>query len=141
MRPETPDDIGRATPPPRQSPAPSGAGKAPSSPRGGKTSSGRVAPKPTNSRAEEDFFSPPDYEDTGASNMGAGSDVAGWSEPLVPPVQEKKKKKKETASPRKTPATASPLAKGAATPMPAPTAKAAPAPCPSPTESSMVTAE
>ncbi|KAK1651342.1 hypothetical protein QYE76_069147 [Lolium multiflorum] len=92
MRPETPADTVRATPPPRQSPVPSGAGKSPSSLRGSNTSSGRAAPKPTNSRTEEEFFSPPDYQDTDASDMGVGSDVVERSEPLVPPVQENKKK-------------------------------------------------
>jgi hypothetical protein len=58
MRPETPADARRASPPPRKSPVPSGAGKSPSSLRGGNTSFERAAPKPTNSRAEEDFFSP-----------------------------------------------------------------------------------
>jgi hypothetical protein len=87
MRPETPADAGRATPPPRQSLVPSGAGKSPSFLRGGNTSSGRAAPKPTNIRAEEEFFTPLDYQDTDASDMGAGSDVVGRSKPLVPPVQ------------------------------------------------------
>jgi hypothetical protein len=140
MRPETPADAGRATPPPRQSPVPSGAGKSPSSLQGGNTSSGRATPKPTNSRAEEEFFSPPDHQDTGASDMGAGSDVAGRSEPLVPPVQEKKKKN-TTASPSKASAATAPLAKSAAAPTPVATGKAPAAPLQSSPEGTVVTTE
>jgi hypothetical protein len=63
---------------------------------------GRTAPEPSNPRAEEDFTSPPDFDDTGASNTGAGSEDAGRAEPLVHPVPKKKKKKKKaTASPSK----------------------------------------
>jgi hypothetical protein len=128
MPPEASEDPAR-TSPPQPSPARSGDGKAPSSLRGGKTNSGCAAPNPTNSRAEEDFISPPDFEDTGASNMGAGSEDVGRPEPLVPPVLEKKKKKKTTTtSPSKTmPATSSPAKDAPASP-PAPPTKPAPAP-------------
>ncbi|KAK1625832.1 hypothetical protein QYE76_000147 [Lolium multiflorum] len=140
MRPETAEEAGRSSPPPRQSPAPSGAGKAPSSLRGGKTSSGCAAPKPTHSRAEEDFFSPPAPEDTGASNMGAGSEDAGRSEPLVPPAPEKKKKVTVTSPSKAPPATSAP-AKNTAAPPPAPSDSAPPAPRQSLAESALVTAE
>nr|XP_051212020.1 actin cytoskeleton-regulatory complex protein pan1-like [Lolium perenne] len=40
-------------------------------------------------RAEGDFSSPPEVQDTGASNIGAGTEDAGRAEPLVPPVPEK----------------------------------------------------
>jgi hypothetical protein len=122
MRPVTPADAGRATPPLRQSLVPLSAGKSPSSLRGGNTRSGHAAPKPANSRAEEEFFSPPDYQDTGASDMGAGLDAAERSEHLVPPVQEKKKK--NTASSSKASVATPPPAKSAAAPMPAATGKA-----------------
>jgi hypothetical protein len=140
MRPETPADARRATPPPRQSPVPSCAGTSPSSLRGGNTSLGRAAPKPTNSHAEEEFFSPPDHQDTGASDMGAGLDAAGWSESLVPPVQEKKKNK-NTASPSKASAATHPPAKSAAAPTPAATGKAPAALLQSLPEGAIVTAE
>ncbi|KAK1564062.1 hypothetical protein QYE76_018260 [Lolium multiflorum] len=111
MRPEGSEDAARASPLPQPSPVPSGADKSPASPRGGNTSAGRAAPETSHHRAEEDFFSPPEAEDTGASNIGAGSEDTGRAEPLVPPVP---KKKKATASPSKTapepsaPATSSP---------------------------------
>ncbi|KAM0890762.1 hypothetical protein ACQ4PT_026848 [Festuca glaucescens] len=101
MRPETSKEAAKTSPPPQASPARSGAGKAPSSPRGEKTNSGCAAPDPPNSRAE-DFISPPDFEDTGASDIGAGTEDAGRSEPLVQPVLEKKKKKTTATSPSKT---------------------------------------
>ncbi|KAK1625911.1 hypothetical protein QYE76_000226 [Lolium multiflorum] len=141
MRPETAEETGRSSPPPRQSPASSNAGKAPSSLRGGKTSSGCAAPKPTHSRAEEDFFSPPELEDNGASNMGAGSEEAGRSEPLVPPAPEKKKKKVTVTSPSKAPPATSAPAKSTAVPPPAPADRAPPAPRQSSAESALVTAE
>ena len=99
MRPEDSEDASRASPPPQPSPVPSGAGKSPASSRGGNTSAGRAAPESTDHRAEEDLVSPPETQDTGASNIGAGSEDTGRAEPLVPPVP---KKKKTTASPSKT---------------------------------------
>jgi hypothetical protein len=39
---------------------------------------------------EEDFSSPPEIEDTDANNLGADSEETGRSEPLVPPVLEKR---------------------------------------------------
>jgi hypothetical protein len=100
MRPEAPKDTGKIQDHPRRSPAHSGAGKAPSSPRGGTTSSGNAAPKKKHHRAEEESSSPPEVEDTGASNTGAGSDQTGRSEPLVPTVLERRTKA-PTASPAK----------------------------------------
>jgi hypothetical protein len=86
MRLETSEEAVKTSPPPQPSPAQSGAGKAPSSPRGGKTNLGCTAPKSPNFRAEEDFISPPDFEDTGANNMGTGSEDGGRTEPMVPSV-------------------------------------------------------
>ncbi|KAK1617924.1 hypothetical protein QYE76_023441 [Lolium multiflorum] len=100
-----------STPPPHSSPAPSGAGNTSASPLGGTTSSGRAAPTPPDLRAEEDLASPPETQDTGASNMGAGKEPAGRAEPSVPPVPEKKKKKKtssKTAPEASVPATSHP---------------------------------
>ncbi|KAK1644138.1 hypothetical protein QYE76_061943 [Lolium multiflorum] len=85
MRPETSEDAARASPPPQTSPVPSGAGKSPASPRGGNTSTGRAAPKSTDHRVEEDLTSPPEAEDTGASNTGADTEEAGRAEPLGTP--------------------------------------------------------
>ncbi|KAK1602244.1 hypothetical protein QYE76_071966 [Lolium multiflorum] len=81
------------------------------SPLGGTTSSGRAAPTPPDLRAEEKIASPPETQDTGASNMGAGKEPSGRAEPLVPPVLEKKKKKKtssKTAPETSVPATSTP---------------------------------
>ncbi|XP_071678968.1 uncharacterized protein [Lolium perenne] len=109
-----------STPPPHSSPVPSGAGNTSASPSGGTTSSGRAAPTPPDHRAEEDFTSPPETQDTGASNIGAGQTEAGQAEPLVPPPP--KKKKKEASS--------SPTAPDASAPVPSPP-KATPTPPPS----------
>ncbi|KAK1602437.1 hypothetical protein QYE76_017939 [Lolium multiflorum] len=66
------------------------------SPLGGHNKFGRAAPTPPNLRAEEDLASPPETQDTGASNMGAGRTCrAGGT--FVPPVPEKKKKKKTSS--------------------------------------------
>ena len=92
MRPEASEDTSRASPPPQPSPVPSGAGKSPASSRGGNTSAGRAAPEPSDHRAEEDLVSPPEAQDTGASNIGVGSKDTGRAEPLVPPVPKKKTK-------------------------------------------------
>ncbi|KAM0931747.1 hypothetical protein ACQ4PT_000057 [Festuca glaucescens] len=120
MKPEAPKDTSGTQRPPHQSPAHSGAGEA-HSPRGD-TSSGSAAPKQRHHRAEEDFFSPPKIEDTGAGNTGAGSEPSGRSEPLVPPIPEKTKHA-STSSPSRTssPAATKPPspAKGAAVPPPA----------------------
>jgi hypothetical protein len=101
MRPETSEDAARASPP-QPSPVPSGTGKSPASSRGGNTSAGRAAPEPSDHRAEEDLSSPPEAEDTGVSNIGAGTEDDGRAEPLVPPVPKKKKKKSTASSPSKT---------------------------------------
>ncbi|KAK1631708.1 hypothetical protein QYE76_006023 [Lolium multiflorum] len=87
-----------STPPPHSSPTPSGAGNISASPPGGTTSLGRAAPKSPDHRAVEDFTSPPETQDTGASNIGAEEEAAGRAEPSVPPVLEKKKKKKSSSS-------------------------------------------
>ncbi|KAK1680933.1 hypothetical protein QYE76_041781 [Lolium multiflorum] len=90
------------------------------------------SPAPSDPRAEEDFASPPETQDTGASNMGAGKETAGRAEPSVPPVPEKKKRKKtssktapeastpETSAPTPPPETSAPEVTGA-TPTPPPT--------------------
>ncbi|KAM0917053.1 hypothetical protein ACQ4PT_009790 [Festuca glaucescens] len=96
MKPEAPKDTSETQRPPQQSPAHSGAGKA-HSPRGD-VSSGSAAPKRRHHRAEEDFFSPPEIEDIGVGNTGAGSEPSGRSEPLVPLVP-KKTRQTATASP------------------------------------------
>jgi hypothetical protein len=142
MQPEAPADAARAAPPCHASPVPSGAGKSPASPQGGNISLGRVAPEPSNPRAEENFTSPLDIEDTGASNIGAGKETTGRAEHPVPPVPEKKKKKKtssrtgpeasapETSAPPPPPETSGPQATGPA-PTPPPTQEA-PAAAPKP---------
>nr|XP_051197064.1 uncharacterized protein LOC127310425 [Lolium perenne] len=89
-------------------------------------------------------------EDTGASNIGAGTDEAKRVEPLVPPVP-KKKKKKAIASPSKTvPETSAPAASPPAkvTPeAPAPSEEAASTPPaahigkPAPPEGAKLTAQ
>ncbi|KAM0857704.1 hypothetical protein ACQ4PT_048304 [Festuca glaucescens] len=131
MRPEAPQDTSKAQDTPQKSPAHSGAGKAPSSPRGGTTSAGTAAPNQKDHRAEEDFSSPPEFQDAGASNTGAGSDQTGRSEPLVPPVLEKRTEA-PIASPAKTSSSTrskpSSPAKGAAAPPPASSSKPPPAP-------------
>ncbi|KAM0901263.1 hypothetical protein ACQ4PT_020094 [Festuca glaucescens] len=129
MRREAAKDTGETPETPRQSPARSGAGKAHSSPRGGTTSSGCAAPKKKHHRAEGDSSSPPEVEDTGASNTGAGSEQTGQPEPSVPPVLEKTSKV-VTASPSKTssaPTQPPSPAKGAAAPPPAFSSKPPPA--------------
>ncbi|KAM0920395.1 hypothetical protein ACQ4PT_007543 [Festuca glaucescens] len=78
MRPEALQDTSQQQHSPQQSPAHSGAGKTHSSPRGGRTSSGSAAPKQRHHRAE-DFTYPPETEDTGAGNMGTGSEPSGRS--------------------------------------------------------------
>ncbi|KAK1605052.1 hypothetical protein QYE76_028725 [Lolium multiflorum] len=62
------------------------------SPLGGHSKIGRAASTPPEDRAEEDLVSPPENQDTGASNIGAEEEAAGRAEPLVPPVPKKKKK-------------------------------------------------
>ncbi|KAM0924986.1 hypothetical protein ACQ4PT_004525 [Festuca glaucescens] len=99
MRPETSEDAAKASPPSRPSPAPSGTGNPSASPLGGTTSAGRAAPEPADHRAEKNIISPPEAQDTGASNTGAGIEDAGKAEPLVPPVL---KKKTPTSFPSKT---------------------------------------
>jgi hypothetical protein len=136
MRPETAEDAERATPPPHTSPARSGAGKAPSSPRGGKTSSGRAAPKKKHLRAEEDTSSPPEYEDTSASNMGAGLEETGRPEPQVPSAPEKTPQTSAATSPSKTSSPAPPPSSSPAKDAPAPPPASAPKPPPAPRKGS-----
>ncbi|KAK1685387.1 hypothetical protein QYE76_046235 [Lolium multiflorum] len=69
--------------------------------RPGTTSAGRVAPTSPDHRAEEDLTSPPENQDTGASNTGADDEAAGRAEPLVPLAPKKKKKKHSSSSPSK----------------------------------------
>nr|XP_051202203.1 vegetative cell wall protein gp1-like [Lolium perenne] len=68
----------------------------------GTSSAGSAAPTPPDHRAEEDHVSPPETQDTGASNIGADSEAAGGGEPQVPPVPKRKKKKTADSSPSKT---------------------------------------
>nr|XP_051221736.1 uncharacterized protein LOC127339991 [Lolium perenne] len=100
MRPESSEDVPRASPPPQP-----------------------------NHRAEEDLVSPPETQDTGASNIGAGSKDAGRAEPQVPPVPKKKKKTASASSPSKTVPDSSAPASSA----PAKEAPEAPAPNKAPT--------
>ncbi|KAK1648061.1 hypothetical protein QYE76_065866 [Lolium multiflorum] len=100
-RPESSEGTARTSSPLYSSPVPSGTGNASASPLGGTPSAGRAAPTPPDHRAEEEHVSPPDTEDTGASNIGADSEAAGRAEPLVPPVPKKKKKKTTGSSPSK----------------------------------------
>ena len=92
----------------RASPVHSGAGKSPSPPRGPTASEGNTAPEPEDHRAEGDFSSPPETENSGAGNMGAGTDQAGRSEPLVVPPILEKTTEAPTASPKKTSSSAMP---------------------------------
>ncbi|KAK1670147.1 hypothetical protein QYE76_058306 [Lolium multiflorum] len=124
MRPESSEEPARTSPPPQPSPVPSGAGNSFASPLGGTTSAGRAAPEPSEHRAEEETISPPEDQDTGASNTGADTEDAGRVEPLVPPTPEKKKKKDTTSSPSKT----MPEPSAPATSTPAKDASEAPAP-------------
>ncbi|KAK1669401.1 hypothetical protein QYE76_057560 [Lolium multiflorum] len=135
-----------STPPPHSSPAPSGAGNTSASPLGGTTSSGRAAPTPPDLRAEEDLASPPETQDTGASNMGAGKEPAGRAEPSFLPSLKKKKKKTSsktapeasvpaTSTPTPPPETSVPEAAGA-TPTP-PSTQGPPATAPKPPPASL----
>ncbi|KAK1603846.1 hypothetical protein QYE76_027519 [Lolium multiflorum] len=107
-----------STPPPHSSPAPSGADNISASPLGGTTSSGRAAPTPPEHRTEEDFVSPPETQDTGASNIGAEEEAAGRAEPLVPPVLEKKTTSAPEGSNRGDAPSAPPSPRSAPTPPP-----------------------
>jgi hypothetical protein len=131
MTREVPKDTGKAHGTPRQSTTHSGAGKNPSPPRERTASEGNAAPDKEDHRAEGDFASPPELEDPGANNMGAGSDQTRRSEPLVPPVLEKTTEA-PSASPTKTSSSAPPKppspAKGPAVPPPASSRKPPPAP-------------
>ncbi|KAM0890878.1 hypothetical protein ACQ4PT_026770 [Festuca glaucescens] len=140
MRPEALQDFSQQHVS-QQSPAHSGAGQTHSSPRGGGTSSGSAAPKPRHHRAE-DFTSPPDTEDTGAGDMGAGSEPSGRSGPPVPPALAKTKQI-ITASPRRASSTLarSSPAKGTTASPPASASKPPPAPQQGSRKSTEVNAE
>ncbi|KAK1680776.1 hypothetical protein QYE76_041624 [Lolium multiflorum] len=97
-KPPSSEGTARNSPPPRSSPVPSGTGNPSASPLGGGPSAGRAAPTISDHRAEDDSVSPPDMQDTGASNIGADPEAAGRAEPQVPPVQKEKKKKKSSRS-------------------------------------------
>ncbi|XP_071681671.1 uncharacterized protein [Lolium perenne] len=89
-----------STPPPRSSPAPSGAGNTSASLSGGTTNSGRAAPSLSDHRTEEDLSFLPEHQDTGASNTGAGEEeAAGRAEPFAPPVLEKTTSAPESSAP------------------------------------------
>ncbi|KAK1649114.1 hypothetical protein QYE76_066919 [Lolium multiflorum] len=98
--PESSGEGSRPSPPPQQSPVPSGADNSSAYPLGGTTSVGCAAPELPDHRAEEDIVSPPENQDTGASNTGADTEDAGRVEPLVSTVP--KKKKASAPSPSKT---------------------------------------
>ncbi|KAK1610957.1 hypothetical protein QYE76_034630 [Lolium multiflorum] len=132
MRPESTEGAARAPSPPQPSPVPAGAGKSPASPRGGNTSTGRAAPEPLDHRAEGDFSSPPEVQDTGATNIGAGTEDAGRAEPLVPPVPEKITTSTATAA-KSVPDSSAPANSSAA--MDAPEASAPPPAAPTGTPS------
>ncbi|KAK1607933.1 hypothetical protein QYE76_031606 [Lolium multiflorum] len=102
MRPESSEEAVRPSPPPQQSPVPSGAGNSTASPLGGTASAGCATPESSYHRAEEDIISPPENPDTGASNTGANTEATGRVEPLVTTVPKKKKKKAFASSPSKT---------------------------------------
>ncbi|KAK1668408.1 hypothetical protein QYE76_056567 [Lolium multiflorum] len=87
----------RTSSPPRSSPVHLGTGNPSASPLGGAPSSGRAAPTTSDHRAEDDFVSPPDMQDAGASNIGADPEAVGRAETQVPPVQKEKKKKKKSS--------------------------------------------
>nr|XP_051211394.1 uncharacterized protein LOC127328868 [Lolium perenne] len=107
MRPETSEDATRTSTPPQPS----------------NTSTGRAAPEPSDHRAEENLASPPEAQDTGASNTGAGSEDVGQAEPQVPPVPKKKKK-----TPASSPSMSVPDSSEPASCAPAKEAPEAPAP-------------
>ncbi|KAK1698691.1 hypothetical protein QYE76_015388 [Lolium multiflorum] len=100
-KPESSEGTARTSPPPHSIPVPSGTGNPSASPLGGTPSAGRAAPTPSDHHAEEDHVSPPEAQDTGASNIGADSKAAGRAEPQVPPVLKRKKKKTSHSSPSK----------------------------------------
>ncbi|KAK1615940.1 hypothetical protein QYE76_021457 [Lolium multiflorum] len=108
MPPESSEDPVRSSPPPRQSPVPSGPGNSSASPLGGSTSAGRAAPKSPDHRAEEDLVSPPVNEDIGANNTGAEPEDVGPVGTLVPTAPKKKKKNSASSSSRSLPAASAP---------------------------------
>ncbi|KAK1663543.1 hypothetical protein QYE76_051702 [Lolium multiflorum] len=93
---------------------------------GGTTSVGRAAPTPPDYRAEEDIASPPENQDTGASNTSADTEDAGRAEPQVPPVPKEKKKTSASSPSTSVPETSAPGAPDASAP-PKPTTMPPPA--------------
>ncbi|KAK1630478.1 hypothetical protein QYE76_004793 [Lolium multiflorum] len=87
----------RTSSPPCSSPVHLGTGSPSASPLEGAPSAGRVTPTTSDHRAEDDFGSPPDMQDAGASNIGADPEASERAEPQVPPVQKEKKKKKKSS--------------------------------------------
>jgi hypothetical protein len=135
MTRKAPKDTSKAQDTPHESPAHSAAGKTPSPPREPTASEGNAAPDNEDHRAEGDFSSPPELENFGTNNTGAGSDETGWSEPLVVPPVLEKTSEAPPASPNKTSSSAPPEgpelpspAKGPAVPPPASFKKPPPAP-------------
>ncbi|KAK1611815.1 hypothetical protein QYE76_035488 [Lolium multiflorum] len=116
MPPESSEDATRPSPPPQQSPVPSGAGNSFASPLGGTASVGRAAPTPPDYRAEEDIVSPPENQDTGASNTGADTEDVGRTETLVSTVPQKKKKTSASSPSTSVPETSAPGAPDASAP-------------------------
>ncbi|KAK1696193.1 hypothetical protein QYE76_012890 [Lolium multiflorum] len=123
MPPESSEEGARPSPPPRQSPVPSGAGNSSASPLGGTTSAGRAAPTSPDHRMEEDLVSPPKNQDTGASNTGADTEDAGRVETLVSTAFKKKKKISASSSSKPVPETSAPAK---TTPVPGAPAASAP---------------
>nr|XP_051209202.1 uncharacterized protein LOC127326372 [Lolium perenne] len=74
----------------RASPAHSGAGNAPSPPRGPTASEGNTAPEAEDHRAEGDFSSPPETENSDARNMGAELPSPAKGPAVPPPASFKK---------------------------------------------------
>nr|XP_051211373.1 flocculation protein FLO11-like [Lolium perenne] len=89
-------------------------------------------PSPPPQPSPGDNVSPPETQDTGASNTGANTEAAGTVEPPVPPAPKKKKKKDTSSSPSKTvpepsaPATSTPAKDATEAPAPSKTAPAPP---------------
>ncbi|KAK1632428.1 hypothetical protein QYE76_006743 [Lolium multiflorum] len=103
MRPESSEGTARASPPPQPSPVPYGTGNPSASPLGGHTSAGRAAHEPSEHRAEEDIVSPPETQDTGASNIGTDTEAAGRAEPQTTPTPLPASPAGEPASAKPTP--------------------------------------
>jgi hypothetical protein len=108
MTQKAPKDTGKAQDTPRESPAHSAAGKTPSPPQEPTASEGNAAPDNEDHHVEGEFSSPPELENSGASNMGTGSEQAGWLEPFVVLSVPEKTSEAPPASPNKTSSSAPP---------------------------------